>query len=84
MAHKCGALSENQKLSENVPTFLKVAIEAYWFQGKPLKDIIPLTIRIDAAIPKVVTSFVAKEPHLPQIIGWAKDAENGRKMAALT
>ena len=39
---------------EKRPSFLNVALEAYWFQGRPLKDILPLIARIREAIPKML------------------------------
>jgi hypothetical protein len=39
---------------EKRPAFLQVALEAYWFQGKPLKDVLPLIARIREAIPKMM------------------------------
>jgi len=43
---------------EKCPSFLKVALEAYWFQGRPLKDLLPLIARIHIAIPKMMTIWV--------------------------
>jgi len=40
---------------EKRPTFLGVALEAYWLQGRPLKDLLPLIARIREAIPKMLT-----------------------------
>ena len=31
-------------------TYLKVVLEAYWFQGRPLKNVLPLIVRIREAI----------------------------------
>jgi len=39
---------------EKRPSFLKVALEAYWFQGRSLKDVLPLIARIREAIPKMM------------------------------
>jgi hypothetical protein len=39
---------------ENVPYFLHIALEAYWFHGKALKEVIPLLHQIRDAIPKMM------------------------------
>lgn len=38
---------------ENVPYFLHVALEAYWWHGKTLREVIPLLHQIRDAIPKI-------------------------------
>ena len=40
---------------ENVPYFLHIALEAYWWHGKALKELISLLRQIQDAIPKMTT-----------------------------
>lgn len=39
---------------ENVPYFLHMALEAYWWHGKALREVIPLLYQIRDAIPKMM------------------------------
>jgi len=39
---------------ENVPYFLHVALEAYWWHGKALREVLPLLRQIRDAIPKMM------------------------------
>ncbi|KAF8958005.1 hypothetical protein BDZ97DRAFT_1906614 [Flammula alnicola] len=72
---------------ESVLIFFKVALEAYWFQpeGKKLKDMLPLVMRIRMLLPKVMrfweksASSNIRDLQIQQALSFATDCEKAMK-----